>query len=375
MKISTHLFFIGVILTPFYFSQSGGIQLSDIFFFSSLLFLITSKKNYLIFNATKLFSSIKYLKFFVFWTFIINIIIYINWLQTNTLLSSIYYIYNYLVLLLVIANYRLGGKSFLVKIYYSFFISLLLVFLVGILNLDYLFSNNDTLRRTVTFNNPNQLGYWALMIMTIILILNNILSSEKIKYFKILFISSILMTTYLTIISLSKAAVISIIFLIIFNSIKNIKILFFLTLTLITLYSYVELQEDNIFSAVSDRIADIGQASDDNLEGRNYDRIWKYKEYLIFGAGEGAILERFEKDNEIHSTFGTIFFSYGIIGLLSFLILILQYIKTNKYSFITFLVPVFLYGITHMGLRSKVFWIILILVMINNNIRKKYFNV
>ena len=375
MKISTHLFFIGVILTPFYFSQSGGIQLSDIFFFSSFLFLITSKKNYLIFNATKRFSSLKYLKFFIFWSFIINIIIYINWFQKNTLLSSIYYIYNYLILLLFIANFRLGGKFFLVKIYYSFFISLLLVFLVGILNLDYLFSNNDTLRRTVTFNNPNQLGYWALMIMTLFFILKNILSLEKIKYYNILFISSILMTLYLTIISLSKAAAISIIFLFIFNSINNYKILSFLALISIAIFSYVELHEDNIISRISHRINDIGEASDDNLEGRNYDRIWKYKEYLIFGAGEGTVQERFEKDNEIHSTFGTIFFSYGIIGLLSFLLFLLQYLKINKYSFITFLIPVLLYGLTHMGLRSKIFWIILLLVMIHNNIRKKYSNV
>ena len=52
--------------------------------------------------------------------------------------------------------------------------------------------------------------------------------------------------------------------------------------------------------------------NDNNLEARNYNRIWENPEYLILGAGESG-LGRFGNDtNEIYSTFGSILFSYGL---------------------------------------------------------------
>jgi len=248
------------------------------------------------------------------------------------------------------------------------------VFLVAILNFDYLFADKYFYRRAVTFNNPNQLGYWALMAMTVLFILKKILSLNKLKYFNIIFVLGILMTLYLSIISLSKASTISIIILIILNSINNFKFILFLSLASIASFSYIELKEDNFISRIDKRLNDVGKANDDNLEGRNYDRIWKYPEYLIVGAGEGTIEQRFDKDNEIHSTIGTIIFSYGFIGTLMASLFLFSYIRSNKYSFLIFLLPLLLYSITHMGLRTKTFWIILILIIINNRIKIKSSN-
>ena len=374
MNLSKFFYFIGVIFTPFYIFPSGGVQLSDLFFLISLLIFFTTKNNYLLFNEVKYSSQLKYLKIFIFWTFIVNLFVFIFWFQTNTLLSSFYYVYNYLILLLTLSFFILSGNSFLTKIYYSFFISIILVFLVAILNFDYLFADKYFYRRAVTFNNPNQLGYWALMVMTALFILKKILSLNKVKYFNIIFVLGILMTLYLSIISLSKASTISIIILIILNSIKNFKIILFLSLFSIAFFSYAELEEDNFISRIDKRLSDVGEANDDNLEGRNYDRILKYPEYLFFGAGEGTIEQRFDKDNEIHSTIGTIIFSYGFFGTLLFSLFLFSCIRENKYSFLSFLIPLLLYSITHMGLRSKTFWIILILVIINNRIDKVYSN-
>ena len=61
-------------------------------------------------------------------------------------------------------------------------------------------------------------------------------------------------------------------------------------------------------------------------------------------------------------------------GTLLFSLFLFSYIRENKYSFLSFLIPLLLYSITHMGLRSKTFWIILILVIINNRIDKVYSN-
>ena len=374
MNLSKFFYFIGVIFIPFYIFPSGGIQLSDLFFLISLLIFLTSKESYLLFNELKYSSKLIYLRIFIFWAFIVNLSVFLFWFQTDTLLSSFYYVYNYLILLLTLAFFRLGGNSFLTITYYSFFISIILVFLFAILNLDYLFADKYFFRRAVTFNNPNQLGYWALMAMTVLFILKKILSLNKVKYFNIIFVLGVLMTLYLSIISLSKASTISIIILIILNSIKNFKIILFLSFISIASFSYIELEEDNFISRISERLSDVGSASDDNLEGRNYDRIWKYPEYVFLGAGEGTIDERFYKDNEIHSTIGTIIFSYGFIGFLMFSLFLFSCLREDKYSFLFFLIPLLSYSITHMGLRSKIFWIILILVIINNRLDKAYSN-
>lgn len=373
MKASMFFFFFAVILSPLYFFQSGGVQISDFFFFLSLLTFLISNKSYLLFNEVKYFSKFIYLRIFIFWTFLVNLSVFIYWQQLDTFISSFYYVYNYLILLLTFSFFRLYGNSFLTKAYYSFFISVILVFSIAILNLDYLFSDTDpfTLRRTVTFNNPNQLGYWTLMILTVQYILKKILQLNKVKYFKIILPLVIIMTFYLSVISLSKASMVSLVILIILNSVRNFKIILFLSLVSIASFSYVEFEDDNFISRAEKRLYDIGRASDDSLEGRNYDRILKYPEYVFFGAGEGTIAQRFNTDSEIHSTIGTIIFSYGLIGSLMFFLFISSYVRSNIFSFFAFLLPLFLYSITHMGLRSKIFWIILILIFVHNKIENK----
>lgn len=72
---------------------------------------------------------------------------------------------------------------------------------------------------------------------------------------------------------------------------------------------------------------------------RGYDRITLYPEYILYGAGEMAN-KRFVKSYqqlEMHSAFGTILFSYGIIGF-SFLKILISNYKTKpilQSSFIT----------------------------------------
>jgi hypothetical protein len=91
---------------------------------------------------------------------------------------------------------------------------------------------------------------------------------------------------------------------------------------------------------------------------RGYDRIVNHPEFWFFGAGEGSF-QRFESvlGGEIHSSWGTIFFSYGLIGTLLFLLFFLNVFKYKKNFF--YFMPIFFYGLTHQGLRSTQFWILL----------------
>lgn len=121
-------------------------------------------------------------------------------------------------------------------------------------------------------------------------------------------------------------------------------------------------ENTELYGNVSYRIMDIGKNKDDNLEGRGYDRIFNHPEYLLLGAGEVDI-KRFKSfDGEIHSTFGNLFFSYGVIGLALFLGIIISLIKGNNFTNYYYIIPLFLYSLTHNGIRNTILWILFALI-------------
>jgi hypothetical protein len=119
--------------------------------------------------------------------------------------------------------------------------------------------------------------------------------------------------------------------------------------------------DEGLSGQVVERFKDIGGQKDDSFAARGYDRIWLTPEYLIAGAGEGAF-NRFSNNNEMHSTFGTILFSYGLPGAALFLLVLWIIFRRAPPRYLVYFVPVCLYGITHQGLRFTQFWIFLALV-------------
>jgi hypothetical protein len=102
----------------------------------------------------------------------------------------------------------------------------------------------------------------------------------------------------------------------------------------------------------------IGHDSDDSLEGRGYDRIWKHPEYWIFGAGEGEYY-RFGVGMEFHSTLGNLQVSYGILGLGLFLIMLFLIMRHDRYQNAYIILFLMMYGLTHNGIRNTLLWILL----------------
>ena len=355
MKISISFFLLGVFLTPFYFFPSGGGQISDVCYIVSVLNFLTFNRNK-VFSLTTIYPIFNPLKYFVIWTLLINFIYFIIWNDFLTLFSAVYYVYNFLLIVLLFGIYEFTKERFLRFLFITFFLSLFCVFLIAVLNLDYIFSKEISWRRSVTFNNPNQLGYWSLIVISLISILYKFKIAKSKMDHAILFLS-IVMAFYISMISLSKASSISILLLIVFLSLRKIKLL-----VMVVVFAYSSLiffgnTDDNFIGKYFKRIGSVGEANDDSLEGRNYDRITKYPEYIFFGAGEGAISQRFDKDNEIHSTFGTILFSYGLFGLFSFSYFLFEVYKKQKFNFLFLMMPMLAYSLTHMGLRFSFFWL------------------
>jgi hypothetical protein len=98
-----------------------------------------------------------------------------------------------------------------------------------------------------------------------------------------------------------------------------------------------------------------------SLAGRGYDRIWNHKEHWIVGAGEGAYT-RFKSDigsHELHSSLGTLFFSYGIVGTSLFASFGFILLRGAGLRGVLQVIPAALYGLTHQGLRFTLLWVLL----------------
>lgn len=214
-----------------------------------------------------------------------------------------------------------------------------------------------TSRQVFTFNNPNQMGYYALLCSTIFMQTRHSLGPRAGRFGG----AAVALTGLaLTAFSNSKAALVAFGFFMLFNFWRDRAIALVLA-GFIAAALLLGSEEDSQVAHTIARIEAIGSDSDDSAEGRGYDRILAYPQHLLLGAGE-ARHERFSNRPgvamELHSTIGTVVFSYGLPGIILFTIGLVALIRSAT---IVQVVPALLYGLTHQGLRQPLFWISLVI--------------
>lgn len=359
------LFFYSLyfIINPFYFWSSGLPQIADfllLFSFGIYLVHLGFKISFSMNNKSILFIGL----LFILWVILVNSIWMLRLqIMDRFLFSTLFYIYNFIVFCYVLLLENKYGnillKVTLNSILASIFIQLVIYFSQGG------FTGG---RHIASFNNPNQLGYYALLMMSFLMFISSRMNT-KIKWL----IFGLFSTVIFAFSSLSKAAIVSAIGLFvtyIFANSSNRKmkkriLIIILILSAITgiVYNTTTLIQDNqLIYSVQKRIERIGADSDDSLEGRGYYRIYEYPEYWIFGAGEGMYTRFRLQRMEFHSTLGNIQVSYGIVGTLLFLSIILMALKRDRYKSWYILVFVMAYGLTHNGIRNSLLWILFALM-------------
>jgi hypothetical protein len=367
-KFYSAMLYLYFLLSPFYLLSSGLPQMADMVLI--LTFLVV------LFSRIVIFQSYKVMFFigitFTAYIFIINTF-WAYWLSDISIIfSSAYYIYNIMSLFTFFLLFeKLGIRLFRI-IYFAVSASVILQFILS------LFFNSGQYRESLFYNNPNQLGYASLVSLAILLV-----TFQAVKRGKWLLLISLTCNLVLIAASLSKAANISgwlmIIIWIIVSKQWSVKVTTMMVTGMLAIFfvTVPDLAEiitgTELVQKLDARMADIGHANDDNPALRGYDRIVNHPEYLIFGSGEGAY-SRFDSQlsgYEIHSTFGNLFFSYGFVGLLIFLIIILMSIYRTHLVDCSPLFFVLLYGIAHNGIRSTIFWVLLSLIYLCSTYRCK----
>ena len=370
-----YLWFLYPIFYPFYFFSSGLPQPSDII----LVVLITIS-----FASGWSLRSVPFaihknsLKWFVIYVVIVNTVWFIFIDQSNekpfpSIFHSAFYIYNFFVFGIALLLYERFGKRFILYTAYSLGVSLIVQAAWAVA------TNAAVSRSPLFFNNPNQLGYYALLGGTVLTLI-----ASKIRINLLFQMTAYFSFGLLCLVSSSKAAMAGALLLILFafvnQGLLNIKQMIAIGLVvLIGNYFIANVQlGKELFSYSTSRFETIGESGDDSAEGRGYDRIVNNPEYLLLGAGEGGYY-RFAtaiKLHEIHSTFGTVLFSYGVIGFYLFITFLFQIYKGGRLFNFLYSLPAFIYSITHQGLRSTLFWILLAVVCImrlevRNSIQRK----
>ncbi len=262
-------------------------------------------------------------------------------------LFPIYYIYNSLLFLVALVLYQRYGDTFLRLTLHMIYLSLMVQVIAS-------FGGQVGSRGALFFNNPNQLGYYALLVACVIVLLHWRLKLR-------LVISSLALSCcgYLGMISASRAAIGGIVVLLALLVFSNPRVVLAVSvLAIALLFAGGPITE--AFEASQDRVLNrthhLGF-----LEERGYDRIAEHKEYLLFGAGEGG-LSRFAESPyqqmEIHSSAGTVLFSYGIVGAFLFLAFMSGLVRGASLKLAAVLVAPMIYTVAHQGLRFTMLWVL-----------------
>jgi len=267
-------------------------------------------------------------------------------------LFPLYYIYNALIFLAALVLYRRHGDLFLRVTVFAVTVTVYAQVLSSIA----LGSGGG--RGTLFFNNPNQLGYYALLAATLIA-----LTQRRLQLRLVTSSLTLVCCGVLAVVSASRAAAGGVAVLLVLMLFSNPKILVAACLAGAAVVSGVGPVADAI-EASQDRVLNRSAHSEASFfQERGYDRIWRNQQYLVLGAGEGG-LSRFDdtayvKGMEIHSSAGTILFSYGIVGALLFLVFTWRLIRGARARLVITLLPPLLYTGAHQGLRFTVLWVVL----------------
>lgn len=352
-KINILLWFFYLIIFPFQINEPGNLQIADSFLILGLL--INYKMIILKFSSNVLIE----LKTFVFYTFLVSLFFSIIFFDIQFFKAPLNYFYCYLVCLLILHFF--GIYNFVNVTLFSILISCLLQLL-----LYFRLDTSESFRISLFFNNPNQLAFYGIILNTFLFLLIP-LSNYRFKFLLLLFL--FLINSFLIILSISQTAIIIttlMFFYLLYKYVfKSIIVFIFISIFLAYLSINLNISSDNYspIQNVLNRIEselDEGFDGDNGVEGRNYTRLIKFPEYLLFGAGE-ARLDRFDKNVnlEIHSVFANILFSYGFFGFLFFILFILKIaIKINFGNLVLFILFL-LFTFPHNMLRWPLFWILM----------------
>ncbi|WP_111735703.1 O-antigen ligase family protein [Roseovarius amoyensis] len=275
------------------------------------------------------------------------------------LINAVFFFYNALLTGAVYVHTRENGLSTLVPgILVAAGIALVTILVTGVSLRDI----GDVTRATGTFNNPNQLGYFSVCLLSFAYLFYR---EGRVSYWIAVTVFSV--SLYLAIASLSKAAMLAN-FIVIIVALKPVSsrnaLLGWLVVIIAGMVMLLHLYQNGALDSFifMERLANMANENDSSLASRGYFAILEGNlAQMLFGLG-GEIVDDIV-GHEVHSTLGSVLNNYGLVGLALFSIALAVWVLRlwqgyGAAGFVCLAGPPLLYGITHNGVRFTIFWLL-----------------
>lgn len=355
-RVISTLLFLGVALLPIYVWKSGGVQISHAILSVAALLLIVNRGLRLDVSGV-LFIALVLLM-------LMRDGVYV-W-QTGSLVAMLPVFYSAFSLLIFLSVRQWLAEPQAWRYLHAALIVSGSVAVVGVYWAGYgaTVSSDGEWRSIGTFNNPNQLGYFSVCLMSLaaLLYLRGVMG-------RLWFAVISAMALFLSIASLSKAAMIACGFALVVSAFvvwrargqALIGSGLFIALVVVALNIYNSGAMDH-YKFVQ-RIRGIGSQDDDSLSERGYFILSDLDaEAFVFGRGYEVVKNIV--GHEVHSTIASYFACYGYFVGIGFVLFLLLWFRrlVRQDGFIAALLvsaPPMMYGITHNGSRFTIFWILI----------------
>lgn len=269
----------------------------------------------------------------------------------------LFWIYNFIVGWALLIFIRRSGDKGLKWLRIGVLLGLLVSAVGVFVNL------GSSVRSVGWFNNPNQLAYHSICLGGMMLLLDA--GQVKFKGASLLAYLSVIIGILAASSIAGFGGLVLLICGVLLASGFRVKRMAGLAVVLVVLMPLIGavslVGEGVIVESVKVRLDRMESKVEDAGDERRLYRIVEFPEMNVLGAGEGGYY-RFgpNESGEMHSSLGTLLFSYGFAGLALFLGLVWSVARRSP-VWIWFVIgaPLF-YSLTHMGLRFTVFWLLLV---------------
>lgn len=388
LEIFHYLFLLFWVMKPFYLWSSGRMQISDFLFVLSFVFWLFNNRGRILAEKKDLLYF-----YFVVLTFVVNSLHSLLNSDSVFILSSIYYLYN-LLMVLAINSYK-SNDSFLKNLLLVSRVNILVQLLVLVLGTGRFFYNSS--RYMGTFNDPNQFAFSMFTSFLLVYMLTGYFRQNAVnrKRSPVLLLYAI--TWYFVFRSGSTGMLLGMTSFAIFTAIAyltrdNSRTLIVLrtvaiAFVIITLfYVLVVGFPTGTFELNSDLMyrleLKLDQADSNGLvallEERGIDKLYNYPEYVFIGAGDGLYGRFVDSAFEVHSTLPGALFYYGIIPFALLCVWLWTTLRGTSKMLVPVFAALFMESLTLANQRQPVFWMLIVLCglpQVKNSIGERRRNV
>ena len=351
--LSSISFLIYFLLKPFYLFGSGTLQLGDFFLLLSFAFLVYERKKGLR-NEDQIFGA------FLICVMLINFTYFCIYRGSDFLKSCLYYVFNYIVILCF--REFMYDRTFRKGLALVCKMNILIQLAIFLLHMGSYWEG--TYRYMGTYTDPNQLGFAVVSTLSILFLLN-----DKWKYLYVLVAAFLIVQTSSGGMLMALCILISLDCLIMLKKAMDnggisytllFLIIFGIGAGVILILSDVIHIDWNHFR-IGDKFGGNKSALQSFIDDRALNVAQDHPEYFLFGYGEGFQFPRYGHHEELHSTWISLFYYYGVIPFFILLAWIYSNVRHIKLNMVPVYCAIFTEAFTLAHQRQASFWMIILL--------------